>query len=105
MILGYIHGTGTHTATDILTGKQGQKREDRGQQVDHGLRFFNFEIRISNFGFSTLCSMPYAPCPLARIGLFPALAINEMEIAGIYKDSGALAHDKHRISPVNGITE
>ena len=42
---------------------------------------------------------------LARIDFLPALAINEMEIAGVDKNSGALAHDEHRISPVHGIAE
>jgi hypothetical protein len=51
------------------------------------------------------CSMPYVPCSLLSIDLLPALAIDEMEIAGIDKNPGTLAHDEHRISPVNGITE
>ena len=42
---------------------------------------------------------------LARIDFLPALTINEMKIAGVDKNSGALAHDEHRISPVNSIAE
>ena len=38
MILGYIRGTGTLIATDILTGRQGQRTDDREEQVDCGLR-------------------------------------------------------------------
>jgi hypothetical protein len=42
---------------------------------------------------------------LISIDFLPALAIDEMEIAGIDENPGTLAHDEHRISPVNGITE
>ena len=49
--------------------------------------------------------MPYAPCSSLGIGLFLALAINEMEIAGIDKNPGALPYNEHRISPVYSIAE
>jgi hypothetical protein len=50
-------------------------------------------------------SMLYATCYLLSIGLLPSFAINKMEISGVDKNPGTLAHDKHRIPPVNGITE
>ena len=49
--------------------------------------------------------MRYALCPLPSFDLLPALAIDEVEIAAVDENAGALTQYKYRITPVYGITE
>ena len=119
-----IRGTDARTVTDIPTGKQLHiiafqifslflMRDPVG--VMEGWSVAKYQIPSTklqtNHKFQyqmTKTVLEFVICYLeflASIGLLPAFPVDQMEIAAIDENTGALSQDKHRITPVYGITE